>query len=51
MEREKGFYWVICDGEYEVAEFSSGGCWYRVANEMTFTDERFDWISDKKIER
>lgn len=50
MERKAGYYWVKCSGEWEIAEYSEGGLWYRHANENTFTDEYFDHICRTPIE-
>jgi hypothetical protein len=55
MKREEGFYWVHDSLEWIVARWEKSWKgyeeWFVPGQELTFTDEDFDQINEKRIQQ
>lgn len=52
MERESGYYWVNCKGEWIVAQWDKSMNWWVITgNERLFYDKDFDEIDERRIVR
>lgn len=51
-DRKNGFYWVVLDKSWVIAEWDGDEeCWFLTNTEDTFEDEDFDEIDEESIKR
>ena len=50
MKRESGFYWVIHEGKWVIAEWDSD-TWFITSDNWYYSDEEFDEIDETQIVR
>ncbi len=48
--RESGYYWVMRNGEWEIAEWALNS-WWVIMDDRNFVDSNFEEIDERRITR